>query len=221
MTTETIVDRVRALLAKAASTPFEAERQAFEAKAEQLIARHMIDRDQLGEQPDITSHTFVVADWGNASKGVAYLVERMAALNGGYGYHEATYENGAMRATGYRVTIWSSVEAMNLIRVRAEYLLPQLRNDIASYGPRSRLSFAMGWADEVLRRLAAVQERTYAEAGALVPTQVRAEEAMREADPTIKVQTQTVETSVVDALAGLALGSTVDLGGSKLPGVHQ
>ena len=216
MTTETIIERVRAMLAKAASTEFEEERQAFEAKAEQLIARHMIDRDQLAGTPDITSHTFMVQDWGNASKGVAYLIEQLAAMNGGYGYHQAIRQDGSLRATGYRITIWSSVEAMELIRVRAEYLLPQLRHDIVTYQPRSRLSFAMGWVDEVIRRMKQVQERTYSEAGALVPTDVKAQEAMRQADPDIKVQQRTVNTDPYDGVAGLLHGSSVDLGGSKL-----
>ena len=43
-----ILHKVRALLAKAESTTFEAESEAFTAKAQELMARHRIDRAVLG-----------------------------------------------------------------------------------------------------------------------------------------------------------------------------
>ena len=39
-----VLDKVRALLAKAESTTFDAEAEAFTAKAQELMARHRIDR---------------------------------------------------------------------------------------------------------------------------------------------------------------------------------
>jgi hypothetical protein len=43
-----VLDKVRALLAKAESTPFEAEAEAFTAKAQELMARHRIESAILG-----------------------------------------------------------------------------------------------------------------------------------------------------------------------------
>lgn len=43
-----VLDRVRALLAKAESTDFDAEAEAFTAKAQELMARHRIDQAALG-----------------------------------------------------------------------------------------------------------------------------------------------------------------------------
>lgn len=43
-TDDSMLQKVRALLAKAEATPFEAEADAFTAKAQELIARHRIDR---------------------------------------------------------------------------------------------------------------------------------------------------------------------------------
>jgi hypothetical protein len=43
-----VLDKVRALLAKAESTTFDAEAEAFTAKAQELMARHRIDRAVLG-----------------------------------------------------------------------------------------------------------------------------------------------------------------------------
>ena len=43
-----ILDKVRALLAKAESTEFPEEAEAYTAKAQELMARHRIDRAVLG-----------------------------------------------------------------------------------------------------------------------------------------------------------------------------
>src|SRR6187402_3719364 len=43
-TNDSMLHKVRALLAKAEATPFEAEADAFTAKAQELIARYRIDR---------------------------------------------------------------------------------------------------------------------------------------------------------------------------------
>jgi hypothetical protein len=43
-----VLDKVRALLAKAESTTFDAEAEAFTAKAQELMTRHRIDRAVLG-----------------------------------------------------------------------------------------------------------------------------------------------------------------------------
>jgi hypothetical protein len=46
-TNDSVLRKVRALLAKAEATPFDAEAEAFTAKAQELIARHRIDRALL------------------------------------------------------------------------------------------------------------------------------------------------------------------------------
>lgn len=52
-TDPTVLARVRALLAKAESTTFEAEAEALTAKAQELIARHAIDVALLGDVADV------------------------------------------------------------------------------------------------------------------------------------------------------------------------
>lgn len=49
-----VLDRVRALLAKAESTDFPAEAEAFSAKAQELIARHRIEEALTSERADVT-----------------------------------------------------------------------------------------------------------------------------------------------------------------------
>src|SRR5688572_30023564 len=62
---EAVLERVRALLAKAESTTFEAEADALVAKAHQLMARHAIDRAMLGRRDDgavVTSRQVALHD---------------------------------------------------------------------------------------------------------------------------------------------------------------
>lgn len=54
MTEETIIKRVQALLAKAESTQFEHEADAFYAKAEELMTKHAIERWQLAQAKGVT-----------------------------------------------------------------------------------------------------------------------------------------------------------------------
>ena len=42
-TNDSVLHKVRALLAKAEATPFDAEAEAFTSKAQELIARYRID----------------------------------------------------------------------------------------------------------------------------------------------------------------------------------
>jgi hypothetical protein len=49
-----VLERVRALLAKAESTTFEAEAEAFTAKAQELMTRHAIDLAMVAEAADVS-----------------------------------------------------------------------------------------------------------------------------------------------------------------------
>jgi len=51
-TNDPILDRIRALLAQAESTTFEAEAEAFTAKAQQLMTRHAVDQAVLASRAD-------------------------------------------------------------------------------------------------------------------------------------------------------------------------
>lgn len=77
-----ITERVRALLAKAESTNFPDEAEAFTAKAQELIARHAIDLAMLeGEQPttDTTGRRVLIDDPYGRAKSI--LVSVIAEVN--------------------------------------------------------------------------------------------------------------------------------------------
>lgn len=67
MTESDVIRKVQGLLAKAESTEFEAEREAFYAKAQDLMTRHAIDEallDRAGRKAEVkpTSEVFVYTD---------------------------------------------------------------------------------------------------------------------------------------------------------------
>lgn len=54
-TSENTLRKIRALLAKAEATPFDAEAEAFTAKAQELITRHRIDRALLDHRENVSA----------------------------------------------------------------------------------------------------------------------------------------------------------------------
>ncbi|SCL18087.1 Protein of unknown function [Micromonospora rhizosphaerae] len=78
-----MLDRVRALLAKAESTTFPAEAEALTGKAQELMARHSIDRallDATAERPDQPGGIRLSTDAPYAAA-KALLVQEVAAAN--------------------------------------------------------------------------------------------------------------------------------------------
>ncbi len=78
-----VLDRVRALLAKAESTTFPAEAEALTGKAQELMARHSIDAallDAAAEQPDRPSGLRLGTDAPYAA-GKALLIQEVAEAN--------------------------------------------------------------------------------------------------------------------------------------------
>ena len=78
-----VLDRVRALLAKAESTTFPAEAEAFTGKAEELIARHSLERalvEATAAHPDRPGGVRISTDAPYAGA-KALLVQEVAAAN--------------------------------------------------------------------------------------------------------------------------------------------
>jgi len=216
---QNLVGKVAALLAKAASTEHEPERQAFEAKAQALITRHQIDEAELGvagggmDERDIT-----VEGWGNATRGVVHLWAAVAELN------RCSVAHRTGRGWS-RVVLFGTELDADLTTRLVEHLLPQLRLAVLADRPRSRMSYAIGWTHEVVARLAAAREAAASEAAAqrsgavdgrsLVPTNVAARRALEEAHAL-----RTERRTVVDSGAygsGMAAGERADIGSSALP----
>ncbi len=85
--TKTIIERIKALIAKAESSPFEAEADAFMAKAQQLIEQHAINQAVLhGADPSSIGHDRVPLNGAYSSErsliwGVVARANRCEVLN--------------------------------------------------------------------------------------------------------------------------------------------
>lgn len=206
---QNLVAKVAALLAKAASTEHEPERQAFEAKAQALITRFQIDEAELGVAGGaMIEREVTVEGWGNATRGIVHLWAGVAELN------RCSVAHRTGRGWS-RVILFGSELDADLTARLVEHLLPQLRLAILNDRPRSRMSYAIGWTHEVVGRLAAAREQVASEVRALVPTNAMARQALEEAHA-LRTERRTVVDSG-EYGSGIAAGEQADLGDSALP----
>jgi len=194
---ERMLERVRALLAKAESTGFDEEAEALTAKAQQLIARHAIDEALLdrGDEVGEPSVRRIPVDDPYASA-KAYLVAEVARANRCRVVH--TPDLGWVTAFGYD----HDLAALELLSTS---LLAQAAAAMARQGGRRdaagrsrtrsfRRAFLLGFGHRIGQRLrqTAEQEVAASQAGSdrLVPILAVREDrlvaAQRRAFPTVR-----------------------------------
>lgn len=183
-----LLDRIRKLLAKAESTTFEAEAELLTAKAQELMARHAVDRVRLEQCPagDEPCMTRVLLE-------PPYVVVKGALL-------AAVADANRCRAIGINGLDLSVVvghaDDLAAVEVLFTSLLVQVgralaeaaRNAVA--GDRSRTSafrrsFHLGFASRIAERLAAANGAVLAEAGAVASLPVLRSRA-RAVDDTVE-----------------------------------
>jgi len=204
-----VIDKVRAMLAKAARTDHEPEREAFEAKAQALITRYQIANRELDEaDTEILERRIDIKTWGEASRGVIYLYGGIAELNRTSAAHRAVGDHS-------QVILFGTEIDLDLVETMVRHLLPQLRTDMLLDAPSSRMSYAIGWAHEVLSRLIVAQEAAAAEFSALVPTNIAADEAMQKSYR-LKTDAQTTMVDSAEYEFGASAAERADIGRVKL-----
>lgn len=203
------IDRVRSLLAKAASSEFEAESEAFEAKALALMAEHEIAERDLREPSSFGEDLIDLTSFGRAGKGAACLAAWLTDLFGGY----AVLVSQRDRKTG-RVLITSTPSQRERIDAMLDHLLPQLRAALTRDRPRSRMSYSVAWADRVMERLRVTHEAAYEQRGALIPTNHEAKAAFTAQHG--RARSSGVRIDAESAAAGTAAGDVADLGFDRL-----
>ena len=80
-----VVERCRAMLAKAASTNHEAEAEAFEERALRLMAEYEIEERELRDALPHEAHDIPCGHFGHAQQAAVLLCVSVARLFGGYG----------------------------------------------------------------------------------------------------------------------------------------
>ena len=203
-----MVERVRAMLAKAASTDHEAEAATFEEHALRLMARWEIEERELRDAQPHDSFDIPCGHFGHAQTGAVLLVAGIARLFGGFAVRMS---DGSRRHT---VRLTCTPTQFELASALIDHLLPQLMTDVNRDRPRSRRDYAVGWAQRVLERLDEAQARVYAESRALVPTTVAAERAYREQHGPVR-RARTLRLGR-DALTGADAGDRADLDQQRL-----
>lgn len=196
-----VLERVQALLAKAESTSFEAEAEAFTAKAQELIGRHAIDaaalalaRCQHDDEPAV-GRRIHVDDPYQRPKGL--LLGAVAAANRCRAVIDATH--------GF-VTVFGHPDDLDAVEVVFTSLLIQATNAMIEAGSRTdahgrsrtrsfRTSFLTSFANRIGQRLAAVtadtvEEGTRRHGDAVLPVLAArsraSDDALAEAYPTTR-----------------------------------
>lgn len=195
-------------MAKADSTDHEPERQAFLAKAQQLITRHHIEQLELTESDSTMGEQRIpITGWGNATRGVVNLYASVASRN------RCTAARTGERNATLIILVGSDTDR-ELTVALVDHLLPQLRHDLLRDKPRSRMSYAVGWSIEVADRLTAASEAEAAASMALVPTNEAARDALH---ATYRItRARSAEVRFDEYGSGRRAGQNADIGHSKL-----
>lgn len=208
-----MVERVRSLLAKAASSEFTSEAEAFEEKALSIMAEYEIAERELIDVRSVLDRTIIdLSHFKNGAWGAMELVGRLHTLFGGaYGVLQYTDDLTGKRV--YQAHVWSTPAAHEQAMLLAEHLLPQLRADMSRDKPRSRKTYSIAWAFRVHDRLSEAQERVYSRSQALVPT---TDAADAERDKHCRDREHSFRPDLLSGLAGDRAGSEADLNQQRI-----
>lgn len=219
-----IIDRVRAMLAKAEATDFPEEAELFAQKAHELIAHHMLTEADLDAGP-ATVRTYGRRTLWLEQNG--YVLVRRLLLSNICAAYGATF---AYRAEVWRDgRYWTSIDLF----ARDDYLLAievlfqtldgqALRLMKTRRGMRDRRSWYAGFADAIGDRLERVNQQADKDSeGALLPLLRSDLDGARHAMEdefdnlrTVKQRAAPIDPFAADA--GRSAGRTADLGGERI-----
>lgn len=220
-----VLGRVRALLAKAESTTFDAEAEALTAKAQELMARHRIDRavlehDLHGSRSAAIGRRIAVDDPYAEAK--ALMLGEIAAANG----CQAVWSKGLGFTTvfGFAEELDAVEELFTSLLVQATVALrregSKLDRDGRSRTTRFRRSFLVAFGLRIGRRLRATVAATVTAADAetsvaLVPILAERDAAAKQAASAAFPDAGLVSPAANDGegwYAGTLFGDLADLG---------
>jgi hypothetical protein len=219
---DAVVAKVRALLAKAESTDYPAEADALTAKAQELIARHAIDRLLLEPTPERAPTSINVHVDEPYARAKALLLAGVA------------HANGCRTVTNLQwgiTTVFGYARDLATVQLLHASLLVQATRAVdaagrgAPVGHRTRgrafrRSFLLGFASEVAGRLRATVDAETAQAdatagGSLLPVLARRDRAvdaaLQQAYPRLGRGRRTTVGDGAGFAAGQVAGRTADL----------
>lgn len=219
-----LLDKVRALLAKAESTTFEAEAEAFTAKAQELMARHRIDRAVIDarsphrDEPPVGRRLGVDDPYADAK---AALLAAIASANG----CRAVWcrELGISTVFGLAGQIAAVEELFTSLLVQATAALRREGSKQDRWGTsrttRFRRSFLVAFAIRIGQRLRETVEATVSAASeeegpALLPILAARDDEVQAAAQAAFPKLGTFSPAATDRegwVAGTIFGSQADL----------
>lgn len=220
-----LLERVRALLAKAESTQFDAEAEAFTAKAQELMARHRIDRAVLesagrGSDEAPTGRRLLIDDPYADAK--AMLLQAICAANGGHSVWSKDMGFSTVFAFADELDIIEDLFTSLLVQATAALRREGSKQDRLgrSRTTRFRRSFLVAFANRIGHRLQEATDAAVATAEAetgrsLVPVLASRATAAEEAAVRSFPRLGTFAASATDREgwhAGTLFGDRADLG---------
>jgi uncharacterized protein DUF2786 len=227
-----VLEKVRGLLAKAESTTFDAEAEALTAKAQELMARHRIERalvDVGAEGPPSQPIARRIQVDDPYSDPKAMLLACIARANGCHAIWSKQEHCSTVFGFADELGAVEELFTSLLIQATAALLRAGSRRDVygRSRTKRFRRSFLIAFAVRIGERLTAVVDATVDDVSAtagtdLVPILDRRRDAAEAAARAAFPSTARMSTSATDGegwRAGTAFGSQADLGGPG--GLHR
>lgn len=236
MTAEKILDRIRALLAKAESTTHDGEREVYLAKAIELIAKYGIDEALLAAKADtrqIPGHRRITIDGAYSKEKASLLGWLVEAFGGQAVLHNRGRKAVAVTLIGFEADLERTELLYTSLLLQAMRQLAQVRPEADPWaweGPSRqsvaafRRSWFVGFASRVTTRVraaekGAVQEATRTEgtstALVLVDRKAQVEQYKVELFPKLgKPRTHKVDPHAYRQ--GTQAGDRADIGGKRV-----
>lgn len=158
---ESIIERVEKLLRKAESTTHEAERDAFMAKATELMQRHRIEQAELrlagGTSEEITHEVWQYSDNNANMPGKRHLLHVACFIAGDvqFIYHTGSINEQRCTMIGTTTEIETAKVIYASLYTQASVKCLELRLK----SKRERTSFLVGYAQGVLVKAEAAREQ--------------------------------------------------------------
>ena len=228
--TDSILNKIRGLMAKAASTEFEAEAQAFADKAAELMARYGVEQAMIADRDpasDPVENRTIHLENPYAQAKSLLLHHIAQALNCHMIYSSPSQNNGM--AFGLLFGARSDLERVEFLYT--SLVLQSVRMAVRTHAPHAysssavsayRRSWLIGFANRIGERLQASKTQATRDAGTgaelvLVNRQELAQRAAKQAFPNTRKRAATISRG--DAYrAGQAAASRADMGQARVSG---
>ena len=219
---DAVIRKIQAMFAKAESTTFQAEAEAFAAKAQELMTAYLIDQHEIAPEDRAAivtrDHTVQGAYGGDRMR----LLYAICEANGVFSYGNNKVSRSTLRMFGRSDTIDMVLATFTMLDtqlVRHVANVGHGRRDARAFRHAFILGFNSAVRDRLKERMRAAETTTPGVGLVLRDAKREAEAMFAAANPgTRLVSRRSTFSSHAGAGAGLAAGRRADLGGARISG---